>query len=399
MKTKRQILFVAAMLVALISAAATKNKTITVKTADQLLQAIGPDRTIIIDSKSPIIITETLEQWADAGKIEQGPYYYGVEDEKGSFANDAHISYNDNTDGIGLQVKNCPNLTIKAKGKSVSLLATPRYVNVMEFYNCDGLHLENVIMGHTTGGYCDKGVLEINGSKNVEIDNCDFFGCGTEGFIFNDCRNIHVNNSSVHDCTYHTMHLDGCFNIRFNDCKFYNNKEFEQINIANSRNVAFTGCTFDNLEGTLFNLNGYQHFIQCEFRNCKTEPVTSDFETHGHSIMRHCTTIFGSAPIGKRTVTKPTIKEGLWSDGKDTFTAKYEDNYSITLVKKGYNEGFGIVCMSADQNDYESKALDGYSNPIGVMVVRTNKENRKDIIQILDDGGELIKSFFYIGKK
>lgn len=398
MKTKRQLLLLMAMLISLCSIAAAKTKTITVKNAEEFLKSIGPDRTIIIDSKKPIEITETLNEWAEAGKIEKEPYYYGM-DENDNSHTDGYILYNSNTDGLGLQVINCPNLTIKSKKGDATLLATPRYVNVMEFYYCDNLNIEHIIMGHTEGGYCDKGVLEINESNNVHINDCDFFGCGTEGFIFNACQNIYVNRSNVHDCTYHTLHLNDCYNIRFNDCKFYNNKEYEQINIIDCKNVAFTGCTFDHLEGRLFNLNDYQHFIQCVFRNCNIEPITSDFETKEHSIMRHCTTMYGNAPINKNACKKPTIPEGRWSDGKSTFVAKYEDDYSITFINASDNEAFGIVCMSVDDNDYETKKLHGWTNPIGVMGLRTNKVNGKLVIQILDDGGELIKSFFLLDNK
>lgn len=394
---KKLILIISLFVISLIASA--ENKTITVKNGEEFLKALGPDRTIIIASSKPINITEVLDKHSDVDVVKGDTYYNFQSDDTDDRARTSNfvLTYASNFDGNGLQVRNCPNLTIKSKKGMSTLLASPRYVNVMEFINCDNLTLDHVIMGHTEGGYCDKGVIEIDGSNNVHINDCDFFGCGTEGFVFTDCNNVYVNRSCVHDCTYHTMHISGCNTVRFNDCTFRNNEEFNQINIFGSDNVTFTGCVFDELHGPLFEMDTYQHFCGCVFRNCSLEPVTSSFETHEYSIFRHCTTMYGDTPVGKHVVKKPKFKKGKWTDGKTTYYATIDDAYQITLRGED-GKGFVVKCMNADTNEYETASAFGLENPIGIMGAELAEEGGNSFIRILDDGQELIQSLFYVGQ-
>ncbi|MBQ0022590.1 MAG: right-handed parallel beta-helix repeat-containing protein [Prevotellaceae bacterium] len=400
MKKLRQVVVLAALFVAVFASAQTK--TITVKTADEFMKAIGPNRTIVIDSKNPIVITDALVEWIDAGKIMKGPAYYDSEDKDESrFDDGSYVTYTNNTDGVGLQVKACPNLTIRSKKGMATLLATPRYVNVMEFRGCDGLTLQNIIMGHTDGGYCDKGVLEIDNCTNVHINDCDFFGCGTEGFRFEDSNNVYVNRSNVHDCTYYTMHVVNCNVVRFNDCKFYNNKEYEQINILGGDVINFTSCVFDNLKGPLFDMTDYQYFNKCVFRNCQIEPIQDEHYPNGYAILRRCSTIYGDTPIPTLNTTKPKFKMGKWSDGLNTYSARYEDDYRVVFrqIDGEGEDAFAVMCISADDNDYETAPVFGVDNNMGLLGAKFVDMDGKSYLRILDDGGELIKSFFYIDKK
>lgn len=379
--------------------ASAGSKTITVKTAHDFVKAIGPDRTIVIASKTPLNITDELEKMIATGEIQRGPTYYGMEIE--DMVADC-LTYCSQFDGNGLQVRGCNNLTIKGKGKNgATLLASPRYVNVMEFINCDNLNLENITMGHTEGGYCDKGVIEIDGSNDVVINNCDFFGCGTEGFVFEECNRVTVNNSCVHDCTYYTMHLKGCNQVRFNDCTFRNNMEFSQINISVCESVTFTGCLFDNLDGELFNLDDYHSFYCCTFRNCKIDPIAPDhnFFPNGNAVLGYCSTIFGEA-TASAGAEKPSIKLGLWTDGAKTFNVTCADPYRYLFTPvNGDGEIFAVNCISVSDNDYICEPEYPHETAYGRLCVDVAKDGKREYVRIKDDGGELIKSFFYLGKK
>lgn len=433
-----------------------QNKTITVKSAEEFFLAIGPDRTIVIDSKNPLNLTEALKHLINVKKIakettyfydgEEHEFEYGdyveeeaedvefpienyEEEDPGEQLNEEDIKYREliafskmnlkpevckttadgvvlpyleyerNTDGPGFRIRDCKNLTIRSKKGTAVLLAEPRYVNVLEFLFCPGLKLQNLVMGHTLGGYCDNGVLQLSCCDNTLIENCDLFGCGTEGFIFRNSHDITVNNSNVHDCTYHTLHINECSFIRFNDCKFYRNKEFEQVNIYNSECIYFTACTFDDLNGPLFSMDDYNYFSECVFRNCSMEPIRSEFESHDYAIMHNCTTIFGDSEIPNRNVQKPDFKEGKWTDGKTTFIATKNDNYQMNFAGND-NTGFSLNCFSVSKNDYETgKSKDtNLRCEIGIMVAQYVKEEGKYFLRILDDGGELVKSLYYLGK-
>lgn len=373
-------------------------KTITVKNAHDFIKALGPDRTILIASGKTLNITDELEKMIASGEIKEGPTYYGMEQE-GTVTD--RLTYCSQFDGNGLQVRGCSGLTIKGKGGGATLLASPRYVNVLEFIECNGISLENIVMGHTDGGYCDKGVVEFAGCDDVAINMCDFFGCGTEGFVFQSCNRVTVNNSCVHDCTYYTMHISSCKQVRFNDCTFRKNMEFSQINIQNSEDIDFTGCLFDCLEGELFDLDKYYGFYNCTFRNCSISPIDADhtFFPYGYAILGYCTTLFGSTQA-LAGATHPTIKTGIWTDGATTYRVTQSDPYRYVFTStEGNGEVFAVNCLSADQNDYICAPEYPFSSSYGRYCADVHNDGKRDYIRILDDGHTLIKSFVYNGKK
>lgn len=334
--------------VMLLGAVATfAQKTIKVKTAEDFLKAIGPNRTIVIDTEEPLDITSVIKHYFNLNRITDNDFYYwrgekmahelpdvdpdedagdygeeeGVYPDEGDMEEElneddykymelvqfkpenlkpevykaksngkpmqyAHIVYG--SDGMGLEINDCENLTIKAGGSRAVLLARPRYVNVLEFTHCQNIKLENLVLGHTLEGYCDNGVLRLNTCTNAEITGCDLFGCGTEGFTFDFSSNISVSNSNVHDCSYHTMHLNGSEHVAFENCKFYRNKQFEQINSEESIGITFKNCEFKDLQGKLFNLQNKVEFIGCTFSNCQMQPITSANEEQDNAILTNC---------------------------------------------------------------------------------------------------------------
>lgn len=394
MKTKLTLLLA---FIAMSMSVLAANQTISVKTADEFVRALGPDRTIVIATTAPLNVTEAIDKMIALGHLNEGPTYYNPET-AGTVT--STVTYGGNTDGNGLQVRGCENLTIRAKKGMATLLATPRYVNVLEFIHCNNIKLENIVMGHTEGGYCDKGVIEFDGCTNILINDCDFFGCGTEGFVFENCNHVSVNRSCVHDCTYYTMHITGCQQVRFNDCTFRNNKEYNQLNVQVSNDVAFTGCVFDCLEGEMFNFDEYVGFYNCVFRNCQVEPISSRFAPQGSAVLAYCTTMFGDAPVGKPDAAKPKFKLGRWTDGTSTYILTQVEPYRYLFTSvDDPSEAFAVNCFSAQENDYMTGSEFPFTNTVGCLSVDIIKKDGKDYIRILDDGHEPIKSFFYLGKK
>lgn len=369
--------------------AGNKSQTFKVKTAEEFIRALGPDRTIIITTDKPLNITDALERLIERGEIAEGSTYYNAADEPAATGT---VTYGANTDGNALQVRSCDGLHIRAKKGTATLLATPRYVNVLEFINCNFVEIDHIVMGHTVGGYCDKGVVEFDGCSQVTINDCDFFGCGTEGFVFEFCNRVTVNRSCVHDCTYYTMHIRGCNQVRFNDCTFSDNREFEQICVARSSDVTFTGCRFDNLQGPLFALDDYVDFYCCTFRNCNISAITDDFYPQGFAVLAYCTTSFGDAQLSQQPTAKLHITTGRWTDGEHTYMVKQSDPYRYLFTSTdGFGGVFAINSVSAARNDFVTAPEYPYENQ-GRYGVDFVTQGNIDFIRIRDDGGELIKS-------
>lgn len=394
------------------TAAMAKDKVITVKTAKQFIEAIGPERTIVIDSKEPLNITAALIELIDQNRIEQGAVYYGVdyseeydEEESKPLPNALEwVTWAPNTDGPTMQIRYVTNLTIKAKKGKATLLATPRYANVLEFIDSYAIHLDHLILGHTEEGYCDKGVVEFDGTAQVTIDDCDFFGCGTEGFVFYESNDVRVNRSTVYDCSYHTMHVRQSRYVRFNDCRFYNNREYEQLNVDDASSVVFTHCSFENLQGKLFSLGNYVQFYGCTFHDCQMQPLTSNFDVQDMAIMRFCTSSFGGS-ANVQPMQKPKFKLGRYTDGKYTYKATLRDDYSIELVEildgdAGDCEpmGFAIECINAPENEYETCDTFGAVNEVGRVGASFIEKDGQSFIVIYDDGHEPTRNFVYLGK-
>lgn len=388
----------------LATSAMAKDNVIVVKTARQFIEAIGSNRTIVINSKTPLNITAALDEMIEEKRVNEGCAYYNLSPEDCYLENTEpfpgaleNITYASNFDGNGLQIRDVYGLTIKAKKGKATLLATPRYVNVLEFIDCGDITLENLILGHTEEGYCDKGVIEFDGCRYVTMNDSQFFGCGTEGFVFEGCAAVTVNRCEVYDCSYHTMHVKGSYYVRFNDCKFHDNREFEQVSVLWSENVQFTHCVFDNLQGTLFNIDSYQNFYGCVFHDCEIDPVTSDFDLKDNAILRFCTTAYGGT-TPSCPQEKPQFRLGRYTDGSNTFVATKMDDYCLLLTNDESNEGFAVHCVDAATNEYITDFAIECENEYGRVGARLTEKNGQSFIVLLDDGGEPIKNFVYLGK-
>ncbi|MBP3737617.1 MAG: right-handed parallel beta-helix repeat-containing protein [Muribaculaceae bacterium] len=374
--------------------ASAQGNTITVSTAAQFIDVLGPDRTIVIATDQPLNITEAIDQKVAEGTLALGETYYTP---KEPLSTAAQVTYAPNTDGNTLQVRGCDRLTIRSAKGRATLLATPRYANVLEFIDCRDLKLENLVMGHTQDGYCDKGVLELDRCHHVTINDCDLYGCGTEGFVIDGCLDVTVNRTTVHDCTYYTMHVVRSDQVRFNDCIFRDNREYDQLCISSSNDVVFTGCLFDNLQGPLFALDDYVNFYCCTFKRCEMEPIDSEFGPQGYAVLAFCTQLPDDAPSTIK-VKKPAIRPGLWTDGKQQYRVTRADAYRYVFTPTDQpDKPFALNCISAEANEY-ILAPQLPDEDFSRLVADAGRNGAADYVRLLDDGGTLLYSFKRIGK-
>lgn len=391
----KQNILIAPLFVLLMSLDVAAQETIlTVRSATEFINALGSNRTIVITTSEPLNITEAVDLKVGEGTIAEGETYYNP-----STAAEvtAQVTYAPNTDGNTLQVRGCNNLTIRSAKAKATLLATPRYANVLEFIHCDNLMLENIVMGHTEDGYCDKGVLELDDCNHVTINDCDLFGCGTEGFSIEGCNDVNINRTTVHDCTYYTLHINRSNQVRFNDCIFRDNREFEQLCIHRSDNICFTGCLFDNLQGPLFALDDYVNFYSCSFRKCQMQPIDSEFGPQGYAVLAYCTQL-ADEETATISIAKPNIRTGLWTDGKQRYRVTQTDAYRYQFASIDNPElVFALNCISVKANEYIMAPQYPYEN-FGQLMADVGRNGATDYVRILDDGGALLQSFKRIGR-
>ena len=217
----------------------TQAKTITVSDTKGLIDNISPNTTIILkagdyDLLSPMIKTN--------------PY----------------VSFNKVYDGYELLISSADNLTIKAEdGATVNLKVNPRYANVITFMNCNNVNISGVVAGHTPNkGSCTGGVFKMISCNYMKVDNSILYGCGTMGLDLDRVNNLQFTNSTIKECTYGIMKTSNSKNLVFSNSKFYNNEQFDLINVQNS-NLKFDKCEISgnkilsSFSKYLFNLDTY----------------------------------------------------------------------------------------------------------------------------------------------
>lgn len=239
----------------------SKGSTVIVHNALELLMAIKNDRTIIVETEDTISLSPAILALKENGFCKTTGITVqdaGFEDTQ----NDGLVFY-DNYDGIGVAICGIKNLTITSK-KGAVIVSSPRYDDVLKFVRCQKTTISNLVLGHTYEGYCLDGVVSIINSSLVTINDCDLYGCGTEGLIIDNSEKVNCNKVIVRDCSYYIMHINDSKEVKFSECKFRNNREFEQINVdANSQNITFDKCVIENNQGKLFDVQSDIIFRRC----------------------------------------------------------------------------------------------------------------------------------------
>lgn len=255
---KRILLTFVAVLFTAITALAGPKKII-VNSAEEFLAALGSNREIILNCEDGFLLTPAIQQAIDEGKLKRF--------DRSSRAKQTGLLYEEDFDGPQIVLAGFKDLTIRSNNDERQCIeVTPRYVNVLTFISCENITLTNLYLGHTDEGYCSNGVLGFDDCRNVTITNCGLYGCGTEGIELHQSANFTMQDSEIFHCSYHIMHLYGSTNCKFLNCVFYNNREYEQVNVdSDCANVLYDHCVFTKNQGTLFS---FGNPANVELRRC-----------------------------------------------------------------------------------------------------------------------------------
>ena len=220
---------------------------------------------ISIGSGTTINLTATL---LDAGLftgIEGRDWVENIEE----YTNDRPCVISEKVyDGRQLKLMNFDNVTIRGEGQGATLLIDPRYANLLNFFNCNGLTIENLTIGHTETGDCYGGVLYLSQCTDVTIRNCDLFGCGLLGIEANNCHDINVENTVIRDCKDGIIQLNACVNTTFTGCDFYRNSggDLTEIN-EECAHTTFRNCRFAQNRGALLAAQTPTQIVSCQIHH------------------------------------------------------------------------------------------------------------------------------------
>ena len=199
---------------------------IHVKTVDELIAAIGPNKDIVLEG-----------EFYDFSKAtgygtSRGDYYY----------------WEDVHDGPGLVIRNVDNMTIRSNDGNVknhTISAVPRYADVLAFSACSNVTLSGFTAGHTIEpGSCAGGVIEFRDCDNMMVDNCGLYGCGILGVYAEYSKNIYVTNSDIYECSQGGIQMRDTDNITLSGNTFRD---------LGGEETSFISCTNINLDGQVLN--------------------------------------------------------------------------------------------------------------------------------------------------
>ena len=228
---------------------------VIVTTVDEFLEAIGPDRTIILDGA-----LFDLSAASNYGGIGTDCYYWA-----------------ENFDGPALVIHDVNGLSIRAKNTesgATTLAAIPRYADVLSFRNCENLSLGGFTAGHTkVPGACSGGVLSFQNCGSVRLEKMRLYGCGILGIQAHQCWSFDILRTEIYECSQGAASFFQTDGIVFTDCG---------VRDVPSPALRFTECGDKLWNGAPFNgLNGEYDVDENGKLTEFERPREEDSEYHG----------------------------------------------------------------------------------------------------------------------
>ena len=358
---------------------------ITVATVDELLDAIGPDREIIMEPGRYNLY------WAREYACETENEYY-IWEECG--------------DGYQLKLLGVENLILRGSGADVTTLVTePRYANVLVLQNCVDVTLESFTAGHTDGGECAGGVVSLMGCKDVILNAMGIFGCGTIGIQTELCADILVSACDIYECSSYglwgdrtngltvknctlrnlgdrqygggaAMWFSSSTDVKAEDCKVTDNVLQFLLSGDPSGEIALKNCSFNHnkLEGAAFGIytSGMVldncAFEQNQFRTWFSGAGITVLDGVGKTLTEELLDVqYSSAkppkePAGEQTqVTVSTVDELLAAIASDTEIILKDGTYDLSAASDyGYGSSDGYFWM--EEYDGPVLTIDSVNN-------------------------------------
>ena len=241
-----------------------------VSSVDQLLSAIGPNRTIQL-----VPGEYELSQASDYGQVSDNPYY----------------TWREENGGYTLILRGVENLTIQGAGDCRITMVKPT-PDILVVENSRGVTLENLSLSHA-------GEIDSQSSGGVRLENCEdvalrevnLHRSGAYGLRIKLSGNVQVTDSSLYDCALVGVIAEGSRDILVENCRMYALGGTPQEGISAfylwlTDNVTITGCTLSDsaLESLLVSApcDGTQ-MTDCAMENVRFSE--SAFRLYGSSLV------------------------------------------------------------------------------------------------------------------
>ena len=288
----------------------TENRdVIRVSTVDEFLDAIGPNR--VIELAAGTYDLSTAEGY---GGTTESPYYVWN-----------RVFEEDRSVQAELVLQNLENLTIRGAGMGETVIAAvPRYANVMKFSGCEGVTVSDLTAGHTQEpGFCSGGVLLFDVCRDIMVDACGLYGCGTVGVQARDCIGLMVRGSDIYECSYSAVEVRSCREVLVEDC------DIRDHGVKAGQGSAMSLLSASYSEGfTVYRSrihdNNVQYILNCDYT--KGVSFLSN-DVSGNAVAAY---VFGfqqyGATVDGCSFTDNSMHEGSWYLGTGIFANDKDGN-------------------------------------------------------------------------
>ena len=167
----------------------------------------------------------------------------------GAQSENSHVSYTRSTgagDPGGIVLSGLSDVTIRSS-TNVLLYSPNSYDTVIKMEDCDNVTFENVRLGHSLGYdlSCFAPVVYLTGCSDFCFEDCNLFGCGTEGFVLSDCDSINFMDCDIHDCLFGAFSINSSEKVTVSETRIYNNGREYQTSLAKihtSKSILLLRC-------------------------------------------------------------------------------------------------------------------------------------------------------------
>jgi len=194
--------------------------TYEVSTAQQFVEALGSDRTIVI-ATNRLVLSEAEPKPAK------------------------QVRWSQAKDGHGLTISGVKNLRILGPEKAKAEIVTRADTFVLAFEKCFNVDLRRLTIRHDRrSGQCTSAILGFVSSTNILLRSSELSGCGTEGMTLSRVAKLEVRDTVVRDCSIGIMSVQHSLNVLFKRCQFLKNGRLYGIDFRNTYDAQFEECEF-----------------------------------------------------------------------------------------------------------------------------------------------------------
>lgn len=178
---------------------------VTVSTVAELLEAIAPDAHII---------------------LAPGTYNFSAMTEEEIAGCSDYVDQDDLLNYEYFLISDVTGLTLEAaEDGMVELVTENGGASVLDIRKSDNVTLRGLTCGHVVErGECSGSVLYAEDCKNLTIEGCHLYGCGTDGIWTQRVDGLTVTGTEIYECSESVFALeDDTTGAIFDRCRFYSN--------------------------------------------------------------------------------------------------------------------------------------------------------------------------------